>query len=105
MKISFVFNDLDEFNTFKLGIIEEYKETLKDKKETKTEPKKEEKIEDKEVNNVTEEAVRKKFIELNSAKNRDKLKDILNKYEADNISALKPENYNDVMEDLEALSA
>jgi len=75
------------------------------KKETKKakdpEPKKEEA--DSKATTVTREEVRAALVAKNSPSTRDKLKAILDKYEAPNITALKEEHFEDVLKELEAL--
>lgn len=88
-------------------------ETKKETKKTKDpEPKKEEvkKTEepkkeeaDSKATTVTREEVRAALVAKNSPSTRDKLKAILDKYEAPNITALKEEHFEDVLKELEAL--
>lgn len=61
--------------------------------------------EDKKANGIkfTREDVRAAFVEKNSPSTRDKLKAILDKFGAPNISELKEEHFEDVMKELEAI--
>lgn len=51
----------------------------------------------------TREEVRAVFVQKNSKDNRGKLKGILDKYGAENISTLGEEHFTDVLKDLEAI--
>lgn len=74
----------------------------KTKEEIKEEVKENIKTAEKETK-YTEAEVRQALVDLNSPTNRPKIKEILEKYGAKNISSLKEENYTDVMKDLEDL--
>ena len=73
------------------------KEEVKKTEETKKEET------DSKTTTVTREEVRAALVAKNSPSTRDKLKAILDKYEAPNITALKEEHFEDVLKELEAL--
>lgn len=76
-------------------------ETKKEEVKVTEEPKKEEA--DSKAATVSREEVRAALVAKNSPSTRDKLKAILDKYEAPNITALKEEHFEDVLKELEAL--
>ena len=68
----------------------------------KTEEAKKEEADSK-ATTVTREEVRAALVAKNSPSTRDKLKAILDKFDAPNISELKEEHFEDVLKELEAL--
>ena len=75
----------------------EVSEVAKEIKEDKPEIKEETK------SKVTREDVRAAFVEKNSPSTRDKLKAILDKFEAPNITELKEEHFEEALRELEAI--
>lgn len=74
-------------------------EEIKTEKTEKTEPVKEE-TKTSVSQSYTREDVRSEFVRKNSTSNRKALKNILDKYEAENISTLDEKHFDAVMKDL-----